>query len=317
MGAYFLSLLIPIFALSTLVGFHAEDGITSTPLPFGALLDMTRIGHQKTQFSGIILLIAALLILTVIFHMMSAAADKTMIYFYSSETNINNFKSLKMEFDRYLAKFGPYEFQPFSGRETFEKHVKGKENCLLVLSSWHYRHIQKEYSLSPALTGVRKGKKYQKRLLVAGEKSLSIDSVKTERIASASSTQHTGSVLKGMLKGKFAADMFRVLTVPKDIDALMSVGFGMSRLALTTRNSLEELKMVHPALCQKMKILLESDETLLLVLAVPEKFRGIDQKVVSIMKGMATDPDGKRKIRMLGVDGWQELNPSDMSKLES
>ncbi len=278
---------------------------------------MNDVEPKITQFSGVLLFIAAFLLLTAIFNALSPAADKTMIYFYSSETNINNFKSLKMEFDQYLSKFGPYEFQPFKGREAFEKHVKGRKNCLLVMSSWHYRNIHKEYSLTPAAAGVRNGQKYQKRLLVAGGEFIGVDSVKTERIASSSSVDHTGSVLRGMLKGKFKADILRILTVPKDIDALMSVGFGMSNLALTTKNSLDELTIVNPALCKKMKILLEGDETLLLILAVPEGFEKADHKVVSIIKDMALNPDGKRKIRMLGLDGWQALDPSDMTQLES
>ena len=102
--------------------------------------------------------------------MISSGSGKVKIYFYSSETNINNFKSLKMAFDRYLFRFGPYEFQPFKSRDVFEKHVKGRENCVFILSSWHYRHIHKEYSLIPVLSGVRKGKKYQRKILVADEK---------------------------------------------------------------------------------------------------------------------------------------------------
>jgi len=38
-----------------------------------------------------------------------------------------------------------------------------------------------------------------------------------------------------MLKDKSTVDITNILTVPKDIDALMSVGFGMSKFALTTR----------------------------------------------------------------------------------
>ena len=74
-------------------------------------------------------MITVLLACPAVLYVISSGAGKTMVYFYSSETNINNFKSLKIEFDRYLSKQGPYEFQPFSSREDFEKHVKDKENC--------------------------------------------------------------------------------------------------------------------------------------------------------------------------------------------
>jgi hypothetical protein len=278
---------------------------------------MPLVPRQGSRISQALQVLGACLILAAILSVFSSSADKVIIYFYSTETSINNFKSLKMEFDRYLAKFGPYEFQPFSGREAFEKHVKGKDHCLLLISSWHFSHIHKEYALTPALIGQREGKTSQKRILVCGERPAAIESVKSERIASASSPQHTASVLKDMLKDKYTEDLFRILTVPKDIDALMSVGFGMSKLALTTTNSLDELKKINPKLCEKMSVLAEGDESLLLILAVPKGFEEGAQGMLGILKGMPTDPDGKKNIRMLGIEGWQDLLASDKKKLET
>lgn len=276
---------------------------------------MPNIYRHIIRFLNTYRFTAVLLFFAVVFCVTFAAfamGDKTTIYFYSSETTINNFKSLKMEFDGYLSRFGPYEFQPFSKREDFEKHVKDREKCLLLLSSWHYKNIQKEYALKAALAGTRKGKKYQKRVLIGRDKT-----VRVGRIASASSVQHTISCLQAMLKGRYAADKTRILMVPKDIDALMSVGFGMSKLALTTSNALDALKMANPILYQKMEILAEGEGSLLLILAVPERFTKDTKKVVTIIQNMAKDPDGKEKLRMLGLDGWQTLNPSDKSKLEA
>ena len=69
-------------------------------------------------------------------------------------------------------------------------------------------------------------------------------------------------------------------------------------------------------LYKKMKILMEGEESLLLILAVPERFTKQLEKMVTIIKDMPTDPDGKSKLRMLGLDGFQTLDPSDRSELE-
>lgn len=245
-----------------------------------------------------------------------AGPDKIVLYFYSSETNINNFKSLKMELDGYLSGIGPYEFQPFRNRELFEKHVKDKKKCLLLLSSWHYSNIYKEYSLKPALVGVRKGNKYQRRLLVSKDDSVGKEFLKTGRIASASDILHTKNTLTEMFKDKYVAETANILTVPKDIDALMSVGFGMSKYALTTRSSLDKLKAVNSVLHKKMKIIAEGKESLLLILAFPQSFVEEGEKVVKIIQDMPANPDGKKKIKMFGLDGWQQIDSSDNSKLE-
>jgi len=251
-----------------------------------------------------------------VFSVMSSGEGKIKIYFYSSETNINNFKSLKMEFDRYLSKFGPYEFQPFSARDVFEKQVKGKENCLLLLSSWHYNHIHESYGLKAALTGLRNGKKYQRKIIVVNEKFADIVAGKPGLVASASSLQYTNNALESMLQGKYAPP-FKVLTVPKDIDALMSVGFGMAKMAFASDNAFDELKGVNPKLCSRMKVMAEGEETLRLILALPQGFKENSQKTIDMIKNMPMDADGKRRIRMLGLDGWQDLDASDRLKLES
>lgn len=281
---------------------------------------MTNLDFQTKKFAGILSLAAMLFLASVVFSVIpsiSATSNKIPIYFYSSETNINNFKSLKMEFDRYLSKYGPYEFQPFLTRDDFEKQVKEKERCLLLLSSWHFRSINEAYSLAPVLAGVRDGHKYHKRLLVTIGEEANLDAIKAGPIASASSAQHTNDILRGMLKEKYYEAQVNILTVPKDIDALMSVGFGMSKSAMTSQNSLKELERINPKLCAKMAVLAESEESLLLILAVPESFVKEAKGMVDIINDMPADPDGKEKIRMLGLDGWQELDMSDKLKLEA
>jgi len=247
----------------------------------------------------------------------SVTPDKIMLYFYSSETNVNNFKSLKMGFDKYLAGYGPYEFQPFEDKEKFDKHVKDKKRCLLLLSSWHYRNIAKEFGLKAALVGIRNGKKYHQRILVARNTISHIKSLKTGRISSASSLQHTRSVLLEIFKEKAAAEEARILIVPKDIDALMSVGFGMSKAALTIRSAFEELRIVSPTLYKKMDIVAEGKESLLLLLAVPENFVEGSSEIVNVIKSMPMNPDGRNKMKMIGLDGWQEPAASDRLELEA
>jgi len=243
--------------------------------------------------------------------------EKITVYFYSSETNINNFKLLKMEFDSYLSAFGDYEFQPFKEKETFENHIKDKKRCLIILSSWHYRNICKKYSIRPSLIGVRDGNIYQKRILVTSSgsgKSVGLEDAKKAQIVSASSIQHTISVLAEIFGDKSTAESAKILTVPKDIDALMSVSFGMSQSALTTENSLEKLKTVNPVLYKNIVPLGEGKKDLMLILAVPEDFISDSNEIIKIIENMQTDSNGKNKIKMLGLDGWQK---ADLSKIET
>jgi hypothetical protein len=75
--------------------------------------------------------------------------------------------------------------------------------------------------------------------------------------------------------------------------------------------------MANQTLHQQLKILAEGEKSLLLIGAVPEQFVHDAKKIVSIIQHMATDQDGKEKLRMIELDGWQTLDPTDRLKLET
>ncbi|MGZ8245900.1 MAG: hypothetical protein ACXWT9_20065, partial [Methylomagnum sp.] len=85
-----------------------------------------------------------------------AATDPT-IFFYNPETSIDNFATLKTEFDTYLAGQGGYTFQPYSDRATFEQALSGKPEGVYLLSSWHYSQLNAKIPLEPVLVGTAKG----------------------------------------------------------------------------------------------------------------------------------------------------------------
>ncbi len=238
--------------------------------------------------------------------------ERCTLLFYSCESNINNFKMLKMEFDTYLSRYGEYEFQPFYDRKTFEKQLSEQNHCLVLLSSWHYRNIFKPFQINASLVGTRNGEKLQTRVLVARKSCPDLQAA-CQGLATASSRLHTLSILKGLAK----EDSIKILTVPKDIDALMSVGFGMAKSALTNKNSFKKLKDLNPVLYREMKVIAEGNQSHLLVLAVSNDKSKKHKNLQKIIKAMPSDPEGLKLIRMLGMDGWQDVNKKDLIMLET
>ena len=243
----------------------------------------------------------------------SAEPEKTIIYFYSPEANINKFKLLKIEFDTYLAQFGHYEFQPYSDKATFERDIKNHtSNALVLLSSWHFREIQTGHHLTQIFVGERNGKTSQKRILVtATESAMNLDRAKTETIASVGSEEYIQNTLQEIFVEKLTEEAVKIFPVPKDIDALLAVGYGLAQAALVTENSFSQLKTANPKLYREMKIIGEGQEALLLILAVPERFTEGAQEMSRIIAEMATNPAGKEKLNLLGLDGWQKADLSD------
>ena len=246
------------------------------------------------------------------------ATPKYTICFYNPEISINNFASLKIEFDTYLANLGPYQFQPFSDKNTFEKFISEKRDCLFLISSWHFRNLKGKCPMEPVLVGVLKGKSTQRKILLAMKDSKNLDLLMGSNVASAGSEDYTRNILIQMLgeKKRGVANSLRILTVPKDIDALMAVGFGMAKSALAAESSLDKLSSINPKQYEMMKQLAVSEKTLLPVLAISKNCDKDVEKLVGIIEEMGKMPEGKKRLKMLGLDGWNRLDESQIKELE-
>jgi hypothetical protein len=248
------------------------------------------------------------------------ADDTYTIYFYNPETNINNFASLKTEFDQYLSSYGSFQFQPFSDRNSFEKFIVGRSDGVFLISSWHFRQLKRKFpiDMEAKLVGVSKGKATYEKILTTKNNIINIDLLKGKIVASSGNEDYTKNILMQMHgEGKRdIVDSLKILTVPKDIDALMAVGYGMADSALTTESSLIKLASINPKQYGFLSTLAKSEEILLPIIAVPRQSDENIKLLLTIIEKMETVLEGRKKLKMLGVDGWKKLEELERIFLE-
>lgn len=239
------------------------------------------------------------------------------IFFYSAESNINNFSSLKAEFDRYLAAQGPFRFQPFSDRATFERSIGAEREGVFVLSSWHYRNLKDRVPMEPLLVGVSRNASDHRLALSVRGTITSLDQLRRATVASAVSDEYTNTLLRQMMPGtgRGSDRDARVLVVPKDIDALMAVGFGMADAAVTTEDGLAQLARANPKLAGGLHTLARSERVLLPVVAVPRGVSDSARNLVAIVEAMGKDAEGARRLNMLGFDALKRLSEAEIRTL--
>jgi hypothetical protein len=221
-------------------------------------------------------------------------------YFYSAETNINNFSSLKTEFDAYLSTRGKYLFQPFSQKDTFEENVKSLRDGVLLLSSWHCKMLKDRLPMKPILVGLLNHRPAQTRLLSVKKNDAKMESLRNGSIASAGSEEYTRALLLSMLgeKNRDLVDSTKILIVPKDIDALLAVSFGMAKGALTTESSVSKLKAINPKQYGLLAQVAVSDGILLPVVAVRGNIDASMTRFLSVIEEMGENPAGVELLKM-------------------
>lgn len=243
---------------------------------------------------------------------LSSAEDVRNLYFYSNESTVSSYKTLKAEFDTYLKHQGNYHFQPFDDQATFETFVKGKQDGLFVVSHWHYEHLNAEQRLVPLLVGTHAGKTAVRRVLVGPR---GTDSTDLQGVVATAFTPEAGRNMLTQILGAQQAQALELLQVPKDIDALMSVGFGMADYALSTEEGLAHVAKLNPSFQAQMGITAQGEKTLLLIAAAPASVGTKAQTLANIVQNMGKTPDGKQGMRMLGLDDWQKPSKAEMQLL--
>lgn len=240
----------------------------------------------------------------------TSASESITIYFYNPEINITRNAVLKNTFDLYLKTQGAYQFQPVENKETFEVLIKEQKNAIFMMSNWHYFQLKKTDLLKTsvlALRGTKDGYDTYHKILVGKTSKLNLN---TLNLATSGNEEYSRYILRDIYSQK-SIDQFsslNLLTVPKDIDALMAVGFGLADAALTTKSSLSKLSVLHKQQNTDLHIIGESQALKRLAVIFKDIPLSDHHQIQIILKRMTQDKQGRRGLSMLGLDNWRLID---------
>ena len=246
-----------------------------------------------------------------------AQAAGATIHFYSPETNINNFGTLKGEFDGFFKESGGHKFQPYGVRAAFEKAMEDNPGGLFLLSSWHYPQLAKKAAWQPMLIGQLREKNTQRHVLCAKQDIANFAALKGAKVASAGNKAFTLNVLADLLGAEHRALVTEqnVLAVPKDIDALMAIGFGVAQAAVATEGGLARLAKTNAKQHDALKQLATGPERLLSIVVAPAVPDAASQSLIKVLAGMGADAEGQQRLRLLGLDGLVPIAEAQRTEL--
>ena len=246
-----------------------------------------------------------------------AQAAGATIHFYSPETNINNFGTLKSEFDAFFAAAGGHKFQPYGDRAVFEKAMEGNGGGLFLLSSWHYPQLVKKAAWQPMLIGQLREKTTQRHVLCTKKEVANLAALKGAKVRAAGNKDFILTLLGELLGPEHRALIAgqKVLEVPKDFDALMALSMGEAQAAVATESGLGTLAKTnakqHAALVQLAK----GPERLLPVVVASAQPDAASQALLKVLAGMGADPEGQQRLRLLGLDGLVTITAAQRNEL--
>ena len=237
----------------------------------------------------------------------SSTSLSTKIYFYNPEINTARNLVLKSTWDNYLHEVYKYEFQPVDDESEFIRLVKEQNDSAFIMAEWFYSSIfsaeSANQNLSLAFQGLRNGKNTYSKILVSNKGALDFENI---TIASSGSKERAKEILSSIYPelSSLQIDRLKLLIVPKDIDALMAVGYGLADMALSTEISLSKVSKLNKNLYKDMIVLRESKPLKRSVLVVKSTNVELMNSLSRLMINITNTPNGRQAMSLLGLDEW-------------
>ena len=236
------------------------------------------------------------------------------IYHYNPESHSGRSLVLKTTFDRYLQTTDNLQLQPVEDQQTFHRIISNAQTDLFIVSDWDFKRLSRKLpDLVPVLRGQKNASdEFLKFLVIHADNNLK-NSGQRPTIAVSGSLEYTITLLGEMtFEGRFnPINNPRFLKVPKDIDALLSVSFGLADAALATESSVEKLSQLYQNEYQKMKVLGISRPQKHMVVVTQQQNLESLKWALDKLEAMDQSKEGRLGLNLLGLDSWQPLPSPD------
>ncbi len=236
-------------------------------------------------------------------------APRTKIYFYNPEINTVRNLVLKKTWDSYLEDFGLYEFQPIDDVEDFKSLLDQKDDAAFIMAEWFYSSLFSNHGkeVELAFKGLLNGQETYQKILVSQNDSLNLEKV---TIACSGTSNRAREVLKSIYPELTSQkiDKIKILLVPKDIDALMAVGYGLADMAITTEASISKMLLLNEHVYKDMLVIKQSAPLRRSVLVFKSSNNELKADLARALMDMSNHAKGKQAINLIGLDEWKLVN---------
>jgi hypothetical protein len=233
----------------------------------------------------------------------------TNILYYDPDTNQERIAVVSALFNKYLERAAPgVVFEPMASEQALQRRIDDPAAKFAIVKSTYLRRNKDK--LVPLLVPEGGGSIYYHKVLVdSGDGPPTRLSNKT--IAAAMSGDEAKGFLAYLKSQALEVDGAFVVSVTKDVDALLAMTFGQADAALVTENSIAVLKQSNPNAVSKLRVLLHTGDILRAPLCeiAQRASAGERAAMVKTLASLQDDTAGKRLLDLLGADRWLPYTP--------
>lgn len=250
----------------------------------------------------VFLAVAALAISTI---QASGAHAHTKLLFFDPDANQERLLNITELFNDYLVeRNSEVVFEPVQAESAFSSRLQEADSKFAIVSSGFLKHA-KAQDLRPILVPEARNSVYYRKLLVsmAADATLNLNG---KTIAATVTDEQASEVLKGLHARGAQVDGAFVVSVSKDVDALLALSFGQADAALVTEASIDVLKRINPASATRIHVLAETNEMLRAPLCEVGVHISRQERdaMVGLINDLVATEHGRSLMQVLSIEKW-------------
>lgn len=230
-----------------------------------------------------------------------SAEQEPTIYYFCAESHVDNYAVLKSTFDHYLVPHAGIRFQPVRRWKDFEALIQSAVPAYFIMNGATFANIGPAARLFPVLAGEWHGSLYEHFDLHFGR------SVNREKvgeglvIATSFTVEAAGRIIAEILSdaGYTNAPTFRLLHVPKHLDALIAVRLDQADAALAARETATAFGQTDEARCLRGRPYLR--------MVVSQRANSEPRPETRALARMHEDPEGAQALQFLRLVRFIDL----------
>ena len=235
------------------------------------------------------------------------------IYYFNPDSPQSNLSRLKLEFQTYFSDNNfSFTFQPFTHFVDFHRLNSENRPSFIIVPEWYYRKYGKDFGLHPLLVPVRHGLTSYKKILLASQ--LTGDAASDYEIITFAMTTmgpdgSTEAIKELVAKELVSVQQLNIISVPKDLDAILALVLGQVKMALVGQDNLQTISDANPRIIRAIKKLDRSITVPMPVICYLEgrAESGDVEKLVEAFKKMTSEHPRNKIMEMLQIDDWQNF----------
>ena len=230
------------------------------------------------------------------------------IFIFNPETRITRIRKVKSGIENHLKSKGIHtDVYIFVKSEDFENSVSRLKPDLAIVSSYYYSLMASKYKWHAVLSGHKDGEKIFTKVLVTLKSLNNPQQLINKNLATVSLGASSLSFIDSLLPSGLSTENIHVVSVSKDIDAMIALAFEQVEAAIVTIASFNKLKKNNPVAVKNLHIMQKLNPIQYPKIAVFPKAESIE-KLTSALKEMPYNGNTKIVLRFFGVTGFTHSN---------